>query len=153
MLNILRANLINLPLKVFLFHLQHINSAIVDAGILVCSLTDVGETYQALALDFSGNIQSIQAVIYLITRKSFFLQTNLTRTDGLDTTDFSFDNLKGLLSFYSDSIVSVQSQIRTIQNELKCFQADVEKQDELQHFAADVIGLAYEVEHIYDACK
>ncbi|MCD9643371.1 hypothetical protein HAX54_030820 [Datura stramonium] len=153
MLNILRSNIINLPVHALVFDLQHIKSVIVDAGLLVYSLTVEGETNQALVHDFSSKIRSIQAVTYLVFRRSFLLQSNLSGIDGLGFTDLILDNLMELLSHYSNSIDSVNSQLETIQKELKCFQAIVEQQDGLQHFVTQTNGLVYEVEYIFDSCK
>ncbi|MCD7456852.1 hypothetical protein HAX54_033335 [Datura stramonium] len=159
MLNFLKTKLINLPVHALEFHLQEIDSAIIDAGVLVYSLYDkkeetvMEETNQVFILDFAGKIQSMQAVIYLITRKSFHLQSDLYRADGVGSTDFILDNLKDLVSLYSNSIDCVKSLLQTIQNELKCFQSVVAQQDGLQHLSAQLIGLAYEVEYIFDACK
>ncbi|MCD7456823.1 hypothetical protein HAX54_033306 [Datura stramonium] len=127
MLNILRSNIINLPVHALVFDLQHIKSVIVDAGLLVYSLTVEGETDQALS--------------------------NLPGIDGLVFMDLILDNLMELLSHYSNSIDSVNSQLETIQKELKCFQAIVEQQDGLQHFVTQTNGLVYEVEYIFDSCK
>nr|XP_009762467.1 PREDICTED: putative late blight resistance protein homolog R1B-12 [Nicotiana sylvestris] len=92
-------------------------------------------------------------MIYLITRKTFLLQSNLPGIDRVGSADFILDNREKFLSLYSNSVDSVKSQLQTIQQELKCFQAVVETQDILQHFVTHTNGLVYEVEYVLDACK
>ncbi|XP_049365072.1 putative late blight resistance protein homolog R1B-23 isoform X1 [Solanum verrucosum] len=147
-LNFFRAILVNLPTQVLEYHLQEIDSAIVDAGLLVFSLNDDNEN-----LDFRGKIQSMQGVIYLVARKKFLLQFNLPGIDRVGSADFILDNREKFLSMYSNSVDSVKSQLPIIQKELKFFQAVVEQQDGLQHFATKTTRLVYEVEHMVDACK
>ncbi|KAH0677483.1 hypothetical protein KY285_025284 [Solanum tuberosum] len=147
-LNFFGAILVNLPTQVLEYHLQEIDSAIVDAGLLVFSLNDDNEN-----LDFSGKIQSMQGVIYLVARKKFLLQFNLPGIDRVGSADFILDNREKFLSMYSNSVDSVKSQLPIIQKELKFFQAIVEQQDGLQHFATKTTRLVYEVEHMVDACK
>nr|XP_009603727.2 late blight resistance protein R1-A-like [Nicotiana tomentosiformis] len=160
MLSFLRDNLTKL--QALEFHFQDIDSVIVDAGLPVYSLivkekekegTAVGETNNVLVLDLQGKIQNMQAMIYLITRKTFLLQLNLPGIDGVGSADFILDNKETFLSLYSNSVDSVKSQLQTIQKELMCFQAVVKQHGGLQHFATHVIGLVYEVEYIFDACK
>ncbi|MCD7456844.1 hypothetical protein HAX54_033327 [Datura stramonium] len=163
MVKFLIANLLNLSIRGLEFHPQHIDSVIVDVGLLVYSLNDnkekekedmaLGEVNQVPVLDFPAvKIQRLQAMVYVITRKSFLLQFNLPGVDELVTVDIVIDNLKEILCHSSDSIVSVKRQIQKIQKEFRCFQAAVEQHDELQHFATRVIGLAYEIEYLVDAC-
>ncbi|MCD7456842.1 hypothetical protein HAX54_033325 [Datura stramonium] len=152
MLNFLRANLINLPRE----FLKDFDTAIVDIGLLLYLLYEsvgenedmaVGKLYQVPVLDFSDNIKSIQAVIYLITRKSF--HSNLPKIDGLGSIAIILDHLKEFLSRYSHSLSSIKSQLQTIQQQLEHFQ----KQDDgFKSFAMQVISKAYEVEHIIDSC-
>ncbi|XP_055809990.1 putative late blight resistance protein homolog R1B-16 isoform X2 [Solanum dulcamara] len=148
MLNDLRVSLINLPREA----LKDLDTAIIDAGLLIYSLYDnveekedmaVGELNQVPVLHFSGDIQSIQALIYLITRKSF--QSKLPKIDGLGSIDIILDHLKELLSRNSDVLSSIRSQLRTTQQQLEHFQK--------QHvgfgsFAMQMIAKAYEVEHL-----
>nr|XP_016476218.1 PREDICTED: putative late blight resistance protein homolog R1B-12 [Nicotiana tabacum] len=146
MLNFLRAHLL---IQVSECYIQDIDSVIVDAGILVYSLNkkEKGD------LDFRVKIQNLQAMIYLITRKTFLLQSNLSGIDRVGSADFILDNMEKFLSVYPNSVVSVKSQLQTIQKELKCFQAVVETQVGLQHFVTHTNGLVYEVEYVFDACK
>lgn len=95
----------------------------------------------------------MKGVIYLVARKKFLLQFHLPGIDGVGSADFILDNREIFLSMYSNSVDSVKSQLQTIQKELKCFQAVLEQQDGLQHFATKTTHLVYEVEHIVDACK
>ncbi|KAM3359076.1 hypothetical protein P3S68_022009 [Capsicum galapagoense] len=141
--------LVNLPTQTFEFHLQDIDSVIVDAGLLVFSLNDD----ESENLDFSRKIKSMQGVIYLIARKNFLRKFNFAGIDGVGSTDFILDNREKFLSMYSNSVDSVKSQLQTIQKELKCFQAVVEQKDGLQHFATRTTSLVYEVEHMLDACN
>ncbi|MCD7456836.1 hypothetical protein HAX54_033319 [Datura stramonium] len=132
------------------------DTAIVDIGLLLYLLYEsvgenedmaVGKLYQVPVLDFSDNIKSIQAVIYLITRKSF--HSNLPKIDGLGSIAIILDHLKEFLSRYSHSLSSIKSQLQTIQQQLEHFQ----KQDDgFKSFAMQVISKAYEVEHIIDSC-
>ncbi|KAF3681176.1 putative glycosyltransferase 3-like [Capsicum annuum] len=141
--------LVNLPTQTFEFHLQDIDSVIVDAGLLVFSLNDD----ESENLDFSRKIKSMQGVIYLIARKNFLRKFNFAGIDGVGSTDFILDNREKFLSMYSNSVDSAKSQLQTIQKELKCFQAVVEHKDGLQHFATRITSLVYEVEHMLDACN
>ncbi|MCE3216597.1 hypothetical protein HAX54_007096 [Datura stramonium] len=152
MLNLLRANLINLPREA----LEDFDTAIIDAGLLVYSLYDsmeekedrsVGESNPVPVLDLSGDIQRVQAVIYLITRKSF--HSNLPKVDGLGSIDIILDHLKEFLSRYSDSFSSIKSQLQTIQQQLEHFQ---KQHDEFGSFVMQVIAKAYEVEQIVVSC-
>ncbi|MCD7473068.1 hypothetical protein HAX54_014653, partial [Datura stramonium] len=140
MCNFLRVNLINLPIQVTELHLQDVDSVIVDAGLLVYSLTYSEKANH----DFPGKIQSMQAVIYIIIRKKFLLQLNLPGIDGVGSAKFILDNREMFQSLYSNSVDSVKSQLQKVQKELKCFQAVVEQQDGLQHFVTQTNGLVCE---------
>ncbi|KAM3304311.1 hypothetical protein P3S67_015343 [Capsicum chacoense] len=130
MLNFLRANLINLPRET----LEDFDTALINVGLLVYS-------------SFSGDIQSMKALIYFLTRKSF--QTNLPKIDGLGSIDIILDDLKELLNCYSDSLSSMRSQLWTIQQQLEHFQ---KKHDGVGSFAMQVISKAYEVNHLVVGC-
>ncbi|XP_055809988.1 putative late blight resistance protein homolog R1B-16 [Solanum dulcamara] len=148
MLNDLRVSLINLPREA----LKDLDTAIIDAGLLIYSLYDsveekedmaVGELNQVPVLHFSGDIQSNQALIYLITRKSFHFK--LPKIDGLGSIDIILDHLKELLSRNSDVLSSIRSQLRTIQQQLEHFQ---KQHVGFESFAMQMIAKAYEVEHL-----
>lgn len=139
-LNFLRANLINPPREV----LEDFGTAIIDIGLLVCSLYANSEEK---VLHFSGKMQSIEKMIYLILRKSF--HSNLPKIDGLGSIDIILDHLKELLSLYPHSLSAIKSQLRTIQQQLEHFQ---KKHDGFGSFVMQVIAKAYEVEHIVDCC-
>ncbi|MCD7456839.1 hypothetical protein HAX54_033322 [Datura stramonium] len=128
-------------------HLQDVDSVIVDAGLLVYSLTYSEKANH----DFPGKIQSMQAVIYIIIRKKILLQLNLPGIDGVGSAKFILDNREMFQSLYSNSVDSVKSQSQKVQKELKCFQAVVEQQDGLQHFVTQTNGLVCEVEYIFDS--
>ncbi|XP_055809994.1 putative late blight resistance protein homolog R1B-16 [Solanum dulcamara] len=148
MLSDLRVSLINLPRNA----LKDLDTAIIDAGLLIYSLYDsveekediaVGDLNQVPVLHFSGDIQSNQALIYLITRKSFHFK--LPKIDGLGSFDIILDHLKELLSRNSDVLSSIRSQLRIIQQQLEHLQK--------QHvgfgsFAMQMIAKAYEMEHL-----
>ncbi|KAK4715840.1 hypothetical protein R3W88_014178 [Solanum pinnatisectum] len=153
MLNFLRDNLINLPREAF----KDLDTAIIDAGLLVYSLYDrveekedmaVGESNQVPVLDFSGDIPSIQALIYLISRKSF--HSKLPKIDGLGSIDIILDHLKEYLSLYLDSLSSIKSQLWTIHQQLEHFQKH--HNGSFQYFSMQVISKAYEVYHLVVGC-
>ncbi|KAH0674883.1 hypothetical protein KY285_022684 [Solanum tuberosum] len=140
MLNFLRDNLINLPREA----LEDFDTAIINVGLLLYSMFDsVAESNQVPVLDFSGDIYSIQALIYFLTRKSF--HSNLPKIDGLGSIDIIIDHLKKFLSRNSKSLSSIRSQLRTIQQQLEHFQ---KQHDGFGSFAMQVIAKAYEVDHL-----
>ncbi|XP_019266467.1 PREDICTED: putative late blight resistance protein homolog R1A-3 isoform X2 [Nicotiana attenuata] len=141
MLNFLRALLVQVPE----FSLQDIDSVIIDAGLLVYSLNNKEKG----DLDFRVKIWSMQAMIYLITRKTFLFQSSLPGIDVVGSTDFILDNREKCLSLYL-SFDFVENQLRALQKELKCFQVVVEQQE---HLVTQINGWVYEVEHISDACR
>ncbi|KAM3288182.1 putative late blight resistance protein R1B-23 isoform X1 [Capsicum chacoense] len=154
MLNFLKTNIINLPVRALVFHLQYINSVIVDVGLLVYSLNykendkedeTLGEANQVLVLDFPGRIQSMQAMIYLISRKLFLFQYGI---DEQGTADFTVDILMDLLCHYSNSISFIKSQLQKTQKEFMCFQVVVEQDDRCRQFATRVIDLERKLEYV-----
>ncbi|PHT36673.1 hypothetical protein CQW23_24373 [Capsicum baccatum] len=154
MLNFLKTNLINLPVRALVFLLQYINSVIVDVGLLVYSLNykendkedeTLGEANQVLVLDFPGRIQSMQAMIYLISRKLFLFQYGI---DEQGTADFTVDILMDLLCHYSNSISFIKSQLQKTQKEFMCFQVVVEQDDRCSQFATRVIDLERKLEYV-----
>lgn len=160
------ANLIHLSLQDLEFHLQDIDTVMVDVGLLVYSLYDneekkeavLGEANRELPLDLLSTIQHIKRVIYNITRKEF--QSNLPRIHGIGYVDFLLNNLKEFQDRYSDSLAFVKTQLYLIQKELESVQPFLlsvaqerhSNDDKLQHSVALLIGKAYEVEYIVDAC-
>ncbi|CAN4124543.1 unnamed protein product [Withania somnifera] len=148
MLNFLRTNLINLPRET----LEDFDTAIINVGLLVYWMYDsveekedvaVGELNQVTVLDFSGDIQSIQALIYFLTRKSF--RSNLPKIDGVGSIDIILDHLKEFLSYYSDSFSYIKSQLWTIQQQLEHIQ---KQHDRFKSSGMQVISKAYEVDYI-----
>ncbi|XP_055809523.1 putative late blight resistance protein homolog R1B-16 [Solanum dulcamara] len=142
MLNFLRTNLINLPREA----LEDFDTAIINVGLLVYSTFDivaVRELNQVPVLDFSGDTQSIQALIYFLTRKSFC--SNLPKIDGLGSIDIILDDLKDFLSRYSNLLPSIRSQLWTIQQQLEHFQ---KQHDGFKYFRMQVIDILYEVDHL-----
>ncbi|MCD7471169.1 hypothetical protein HAX54_011482 [Datura stramonium] len=167
MLNLLRANIIPLPTQDLVFHIQDIDTVIIDAGLLVYSLYDNEEEKEDVAfeemneapvLDFPSNIQHIKAVIYLIIRKAF--QSNLPRIHGLGYVDFVLHNLKEFQHRHSNSLDFVKNHLQRIQDELESVQLFLKdvaeerhnKHDRLQDCATLLIGKTYEVEFVVDAC-
>ncbi|CAN4109507.1 unnamed protein product [Withania somnifera] len=167
MLNLLRANLIPLPTQDLIFHIQDIDTVIVDVGLLVYSLYDNEEEKEELTLeemnetpvlDFPSNIQHIKTVIYLIIRKAF--QSNLPRIHGLGYVEFLLNNLKEFQVCYSNEFDFVNDHLQRIQDELESVQLFLKdvaeerhnKQDRLQDCTILLIGKAYEVEYVVDAC-
>ncbi|KAL3336503.1 hypothetical protein AABB24_029245, partial [Solanum stoloniferum] len=144
LLNFLRYNLINLPREA----LEDFDTAIKNVGLLLYSMIDsVVESNQVPVLDFSGDIHSIQALIYFLTPKSF--GSNLPKIDGLGSIDIILDHLKEFLCRYSESLSSVRSHLRTIQQQLEHFQ---KQHDGFGSFAIQVIAKAYEVDHLVIGC-
>ncbi|MCE3216596.1 hypothetical protein HAX54_007095 [Datura stramonium] len=100
-----------------------------------------------MALQVKCDIQSIQALIYLITRKSF--HSKLPKIDGLGSIDIILDHLKEFLSCNSDLLSSITSQLQTIHQQLEHFQ---KHHDGFQYFSMQVIAKAYEVYHLVVGC-
>ncbi|KAH0668764.1 hypothetical protein KY289_023257 [Solanum tuberosum] len=139
------------------FHLKDIDTVMIDSGILVYSLCEdvvLGE----VTIDLSGTIQRIKILIYHIIRKEF--QSSLPRIHGLGYVDFVLSNLKEFQDRYPDSLAFMKTQLQIIQAELESVQHFLrfaEKQqynihDKLQNSVSLLIGKAYEVEYIVDAC-
>lgn len=113
---------------------------------------------RALVFDLPSNIQPIKEITYLIIRKAF--QSNFSRILGLGYVNFLLNNLKEFLVRYSDSLAPIVNQLQIIQNELGSTQPFLEevmkewhnKHERLQQWATQLIGKAYEVEYVIDAC-
>ncbi|XP_015075169.1 putative late blight resistance protein homolog R1B-23 [Solanum pennellii] len=154
MLNLLIANL---SIQAFEFHLKDIDTVMIDSGILVYSLCEdvvLGE----VSIDLPGTIERIKILIYNIIRKEF--QSSLPRIHGLGYVDFALSNLHEFQRRYADSLDSVKTQLRIIQTQLDGVQPFLkfvaEQQysidDKFQNSVSLLIGKAYEVEYIVDAC-
>ncbi|KAH0671972.1 hypothetical protein KY284_023059 [Solanum tuberosum] len=154
MLNLLIANLSIQDLE---FHLQDIDTVMIDSGILVYSLCEnvvLGE----VTIDLPVMLEHIKILIYHIIRKEF--QSNLPRIHGLGYVDFVLSNLKEFQDRYPVSFAFMKIQLQKIQKELESVQpflrSVTEKQynihDKLQKSVALLIGKAYEVEYIVDSC-
>ncbi|XP_015158817.1 putative late blight resistance protein homolog R1A-4 [Solanum tuberosum] len=139
MLCLLRDNLIHLPILDLEFHLQDMDSVIVDAGLLIYSLYDIkgekedttlNDMNRALGLDLPRNIEPIKAMVYLVMQKAF--QSNLPRIHGLGNVDFLLKNLKDF-----------QAVVEEPHNKLKTLNEDC---------AIQIIRKAHEVEYVVDAC-
>ncbi|KAG5604068.1 hypothetical protein H5410_025560, partial [Solanum commersonii] len=154
MLNLLIANLSIQDLE---FHLQDIDTVMIDSGILVYSLCEdvvLGE----VTIDLPGTIERIKILIYNIIRKEF--QSSLPRIHGLGYVDFVLRNLNEFQDRYPDSLAFMKIQLQKIQKELESVQPFLrfvaEQQynipDKLQNSVSLLIGKAYEVEYVVDAC-
>ncbi|XP_004239469.2 putative late blight resistance protein homolog R1B-16 [Solanum lycopersicum] len=143
MLNFLRDNLINLPREA----VEDFDTGIINVGLLVYSVfksVALGKSKRLVpVLDFSGDIQSIQALVYFLTRNSFC--SNLPKIDGLGSIDIILDQLEEFLSCYSELTSSIRSQIQKIQQQLEHFQ---KQNDGFGSFGMQVITKAYEVDHV-----
>ncbi|XP_049405973.1 late blight resistance protein R1-A [Solanum stenotomum] len=168
MLCLLRDNLIHLPILDLEFHLQDMDSVILDAGLLIYSLYDIkGEMEdtslevinRALGFDLPRNIEPIKAMVYLVMQKAF--HCNLPRVHGLGYVDFLLKNLKDFQGRYSDSLAFLKNQLQVIQTEFESLQPFLKVVVEEPHnklktlnedCATQIIRKAYEVEYVVDAC-
>ncbi|XP_006363248.1 putative late blight resistance protein homolog R1A-4 isoform X1 [Solanum tuberosum] len=168
MLCLLRDNLIHLPILDLEFHLQDMDSVIIDAGLLIYSLYDIkrekedtvlDDMNRALGFDLPRNIEPIKAMVYLIMQKAF--QCNLPRIHGLGYVDFLLKNLKDFQGRYSDSLAFLKNQIQVIQTEFESLQPFLKVVVEEPHnkfkrlnedCAIQIIRKAHEVEYVVDAC-
>ncbi|XP_015161019.1 putative late blight resistance protein homolog R1A-4 [Solanum tuberosum] len=168
MLCLLRDNLIHLPILDLEFHLQDMDSVIVDAGLLIYSLYDINgekedtaldDMNRALDFDLPRNIEPIKAMVYLVMQKAF--QSNLPRIQGLGYVDFLLKNLNDFQGRYSDSLAFLKNQLQVIQTEFESMQPFLkfvveEPHNKLQTLnedcATQIIRKAYEVEYVIDAC-
>nr|XP_016465454.1 PREDICTED: putative late blight resistance protein homolog R1A-10 [Nicotiana tabacum] len=116
----------------------------------------VGEINVFLFLQME--LKPISTVIYPTIRKAF--QSKLPRIHGLGYVDFLLNNLKEFQSRHSNSLASVTNQILIIQKELESLQPFLKAitegrdndLDKIHRCATQLIGKAYEVEYIVDAC-
>ncbi|KAG5604118.1 hypothetical protein H5410_025610 [Solanum commersonii] len=168
MLCLLRDNLIHLPILDLEFHLQDMDSVILDAGLLIYSLYDIKGQMEdtslevinrALGFNLPRNIEPIKAMIYLVMQKAF--HCNLPRVHGLGYVDFLLKNLKDLQGRYSDSLAFLKNQLQVIQTEFESLQPFLKVVVEEPHnkrktlnedSATQIIRKAYEVEYVVDAC-
>ncbi|KAH0668797.1 hypothetical protein KY289_023290 [Solanum tuberosum] len=168
MLCLLRDNLIHLPILDLEFHLQAMDSVIIDAGLLIYSLYDIkrekedtvlDDMNRALGLDLPRNIEPIKVMVYLIMQKA--IQCNLPKVHGLGYVDFLLKNLKDFQGRYSDSLAFLKNQLQVIQTEFESLQPFLkvvveEPQNKLKTLnedcATQIIRKAYEVEYVVDAC-
>nr|AAT39960.2 Late blight resistance protein, putative [Solanum demissum]AAT66776.2 Late blight resistance protein, putative [Solanum demissum] len=120
---------------------------IVNARLLIYSSYDskgekedtmLEDVNQALGLDLWSNIHHIKEMVYLIIRKAF--QSNLPRIHGLGYVDFLLSNLEKFQGCYSDNLF------------LNVVEQQHNKNNKFQHWAMLLIGKAYEVEYVVDAC-
>ncbi|KAK6788836.1 hypothetical protein RDI58_012634 [Solanum bulbocastanum] len=154
MLNLLIAKLSIQDLE---FHHKDIDTLMIDCGIFVYSLCEDVVLGRA-TINLPVIIEQIKISIYHIIRKEF--QSNLPRIHGLGYVDFVLRNLKEFQHRYPDSLAFMKIQLQKIQKELESVQPFlrfVAEQkynihDKLQYSVALLIGKAYEVEYIVDAC-
>ncbi|KAH0756248.1 hypothetical protein KY290_026518, partial [Solanum tuberosum] len=166
---LLRNNLIHLPILDLEFHLQDMDSVILDSGLLVYSLYDIegekedkvlDEMNRTLGFDLPRNIEPFRVMVYLVMQKSF--QSNLPRVHGLGYVDFLLKNLKDFQGRYSDSLAFLKNQIQVIQTEFESLQPFLKVVVEEPHnkfkrlnnedCAIHIIRKAHEVEYVVDAC-
>ncbi|XP_049405940.1 putative late blight resistance protein homolog R1A-10 [Solanum stenotomum] len=168
MLCLLRDNLIHLPILDLEFHLQDMDSVIVDAGLLIHSLYDIrgekedtvlDDINRALGFDLPRNIEPIKAMVYLVMQQAF--HCNLPRIHGLGYVDFLLKNLNDFQCRYSDSLAFLKNQLQVIQTEFESLQPFLKVVAEEPHnkhktlnedCATQIIRKAYEVEYVVDAC-
>ncbi|KAH0677542.1 hypothetical protein KY285_025343 [Solanum tuberosum] len=168
MLCLLRDNLIHLPILDLEFHLQDMDSVILDAGLLIYSLYDIkgekedtvlDDMNRALGFDLPRNIEPIKAMVYLVMQKAF--QCNLPRIHGLGYADFLLKHLKDFQGRYSDSLAFLKNQLQVIQTEFERLQPFLKAVVEGPHnklktlnedCAIQIIRKAHEVEYVVDAC-
>ncbi|XP_055810084.1 putative late blight resistance protein homolog R1B-17 [Solanum dulcamara] len=168
MLCLLRDGLIHLPVLDLEFHLQDMDSVIVDAGLLIYSLYDIkGQTEdttledinRAFGFELPRNIEPIKAMVYLVMQKAF--QSNLPRVHGLGYVDFLLKNLKDFQGRYSDSLAFLKNQLEVIQTEFESLQPFLKVVVEVPHnklktqnedCATQIIRKAYEVDYVVNAC-
>nr|Q6L403.1 RecName: Full=Putative late blight resistance protein homolog R1B-17 [Solanum demissum]AAT38770.1 Putative late blight resistance protein, identical [Solanum demissum] len=168
MLCLLRDNLIHLPILDLEFHLQDMDSVILDAGLLIYSLYDIegekedtvlDDMNRALGFDLPRNIEPIKVMVYLVMQKAF--QCNLPRVHGLGYVDFLLKNLNDFQGRYSDSLAFLKNQLQVIQTEFESLQPFLKVVIEEPHnklktlnedCATQIIRKAYEVEYVVDAC-
>ncbi|KAH0675161.1 hypothetical protein KY285_022962 [Solanum tuberosum] len=168
MLCLLRDNLIHLPILDLEFHLQDMDSVIIDAGLLIYSFYDMkGEKEDTtledinreLGFDLPRNFEPIKAMVYLVMQKAF--HCNLPRIHGLGYVDFLLKNLNDFQGRYSDSLAFLKNQLQVIQTEFESLQPFLKVVAEEPHnkhktmnedCATQIIRKAYEVEYVVDAC-
>lgn len=157
MFDLLFDNLRCLSVQVLEFHLQDIDTVVVDSGLLVYSLyEDVSSEEKTSKLE--DTIERIKTLIYHIIRKEF--QSSLPRIHGIGYVDFLLSNLEKFHDHYSNSLAHFTNELQMIQTELESLQPFIRsvalerhnKYDKLQHSVALVIGKAYEVEYVIDGC-
>ncbi|KAG5604102.1 hypothetical protein H5410_025594, partial [Solanum commersonii] len=168
MLCLLRDNLIHLPILDLEFHLQAMDSVIIDAGLLIYSFYDMKvekedttleDINRELGFDLPRNIEPIKVMVYLVMQKAF--QCNLPRIHGLGYVDFLLKNLKDFQGHYSDALAFLKNQIQVIQTEFESLQPFLKVVVEEPHnkfktlnedCAIQIIRKAHEVEYVVDAC-
>ncbi|MCD9642233.1 hypothetical protein HAX54_028924 [Datura stramonium] len=153
MLGILIKNLLCLSIQDLEFHLQDIDTVVIDSGLLVYSLYE-----DVVTLDFSGTVEDIKTLIYHIIRNKF--QSNLPRIHGIGYVDILLNNLEEFPNRYPVALAYVKTQLQTIQTELKKLQPFLSsvaserhnKYGKLQPSVTLLIGKAYEVEYVVHGC-
>ncbi|OIT28333.1 late blight resistance protein r1-a [Nicotiana attenuata] len=169
-LDCLRANIIHVPIQHLKVLLRDIDTFIIDAGLVVYSLykgeeeekevVALGEVSPALFLDLLGNIQQIIITVKLVPIRKLFHSNYLPRIHGLGYVDFILKNLKEFQSRHLDSLASTTKLLQRFQKELESWQPLLEfvaeeqhnDIDKIQRCATQLIGKAYEIEYLIDAC-
>nr|AAT39961.1 Putative late blight resistance protein, identical [Solanum demissum] len=157
MFDLLFDNLRCLSVQVLEFHLQDIDTVVVDSGLLVYSLYE-DVSLEEVTSKLEDTIERIKTLIYHIIRKEF--QSSLPRIHGIGYVDFLLSNLKKFHDRYSNSLAHFTDELQMIQTELESLQPFLKsvalerhnKYDKLERSVALLIGKVYEVEYIVDAC-
>ncbi|KAK6788835.1 hypothetical protein RDI58_012633 [Solanum bulbocastanum] len=157
MFDLLFVNLRCLSVQVLEFHLQDIDTVLVDSGLLVYSLYEDVSLEEVIS-KLKDTIKRIKTLIYHIIRKEF--QSSLPRIHGIGYVDFLLSNLKKFHDRYSNSLAHFTNELQMIQTKLKSLQSFLRsvalerhnKYDKLERSVALLIGKVYEVEYIVDAC-
>ncbi|KAK4715584.1 hypothetical protein R3W88_013922 [Solanum pinnatisectum] len=157
MFDLLFVNLRCLSVQVLEFHLQDIDTVVVDSGLLVYSLYEDVSLEEVIS-KLEDTIERIKTLIYHIIRKEF--QSSLPRIHGIGYVDFLLSNLKKFHDRYSNSFAHFTNELQMIQTELESLQPFLRsvalerhnKYDKLERSVALLIGKVYEVEYIVDAC-
>nr|AAT66772.2 NB-ARC domain containing protein [Solanum demissum] len=157
MFDLLFDNLRCRSVQVLEFHLQDIDTVVVDSGLLVYSLYE-DVSLEEVTSKLEDTIERIKTLIYHIIRKEF--QSSLPRIHGIGYVDFLLSNLKKFHDRYSNSLAHFTDELQMIQTELESLQPFLKsvalerhnKYDKLERSVALLIGKVYEVEYIVDAC-
>ncbi|KAG5604063.1 hypothetical protein H5410_025555 [Solanum commersonii] len=157
MFDLLFDNLRCLSVQVLKFHLQDIDTVVVDSGLLVYSLYE-DVSLEEVTSKLEDTIERIKTLIYRIIRKEF--QSSLPRIHGIGYVDFLLSNLEKFHDRYSNLLAHFTNELQMIQTELESLQPFLRSvalerhnnHNKLERSVALLIGKVYEVEYIVDTC-